>query len=306
MTLEEKIMNMVNQVDGDVGIYIKSLNEEEEIVINGDKQFITASVFKIFLAVKFLQQVDNGMHKLDTIHTIKESDKILGSGILMNLNAGLHITLEDLFKLMIMVSDNTSTDIIMNLVGFNNLQEMLNELNLKNTEINLTTRDWLLDLVGMRGAESTKENFIEAERRLSEGELNSKAQTIYDIRDSEDKVINNISSPNDTGKFLQLLINGELLSDSSTKLLIDSMKKQSFKYFIPSNITPEIRVADKPGALPGIKCDSGIIFLQNSPIIISIYTNNVKDEMKIGWWQSGSGVKIIQKISKIVYDHYKK
>ena len=87
------------------------------------------------------------MHKLDTIHTIKESDKILGSGILMNLNAGLHITLEDLFKLMIMVSDNTSTDIIMNLVGFNNLQEMLNELNLKNTEINLTTRDWLLDLV---------------------------------------------------------------------------------------------------------------------------------------------------------------
>ena len=82
MTLEEKIMNMVNQVDGDVGIYIKSLNEEEEIVINGDKQFITASVFKIFLAVKFLQQVDNGMHKLDTIHTIKESDKIFSNAAL--------------------------------------------------------------------------------------------------------------------------------------------------------------------------------------------------------------------------------
>ena len=48
MELKEKITNMVNQVDGDVGIYIKSVNEEEEIVINGDKQFITASVFKIF------------------------------------------------------------------------------------------------------------------------------------------------------------------------------------------------------------------------------------------------------------------
>ena len=305
MEIEDEITNMINQVDGDVGIYIKSLNEKEEIVINGDKQFITASVFKIFLAVKFLQQVDNGIHKLDTSYTIKESDKILGSGILMNLNAGLKITLEDLFKLMIMISDNTATDIIMNLVGLNNLQEMLNELNLKNTEINLTTRDWLLDLLDMRGAESTKETFIEAERRLSEGKLNSKAQTIYDIRDSEDKVMNNISSPNDTGKFLELLINGELLSDSSTKLLIDSMKKQSFKYFIASDIPPEIHVADKPGALPGIKCDSGIIFLQNSPIIISIYTNKVKDEMKIGWWQSGSGVKIIQKVSKIVYDHYK-
>ncbi len=110
--------------------------------------FPTASVFKVPVIVELYGQVEAGRLSLDDRLILKDSIKVPGSGILKELSEGLEVTVRDLSRLMMILSDNTATDMLVERVGKENVNARMRRLGLKNTVVVGDCRDLLFDLVG--------------------------------------------------------------------------------------------------------------------------------------------------------------
>ena len=165
MSLLESIEEIAGEFDGELGVSIKHLNMRESTSHDGDMLFPTASVFKIPVIVEFYRQVDAGKISLEQHVVLRERDKVPGSGILKELSEGMSVSYKDLLSLMMIVSDNTATDLIAEIVGFENINATMEELGLQKTRVTKYCRQILFDLVGinnLRFEEMTLEVFKEA------------------------------------------------------------------------------------------------------------------------------------------------
>ena len=131
-----------------IGVAVKHLGTGEEASFNGDELFPMASVFKVPVIVELYKQVEAGRLSLDDKIMLKEADKVPGSGILRELSEGLGVTIKDLSRLMMILSDNTATDLIVERVGEDNVNATMKGLGLNKTIVVADCRDLLFDLVG--------------------------------------------------------------------------------------------------------------------------------------------------------------
>jgi beta-lactamase class A len=112
MSLLELIQKPSEAFDGKLGISVKNLGSGEVASLNGGELFPTASVFKVPVIVELYRQVDAGTISLDEKVALVERDKVPGSGILRELGEGLEFSMQDLIELMMILSDNTATDLL--------------------------------------------------------------------------------------------------------------------------------------------------------------------------------------------------
>ena len=137
--LKTQIQEAVKDIPTTFGVAVTVLETGEELLLNNHRAYQLASVFKIPVLVTAMQQVDLGRFKLDDRIPLKETDKTSPSGILCYLRAGLQPTVEDLLMLMIIISDNTATDMVLDLVGGPQaVNASLRDLGLGEDEINIT------------------------------------------------------------------------------------------------------------------------------------------------------------------------
>src|SRR5581483_3533144 len=115
--LQANIERITRSLNAKWGIYIKCVETGEEIAINADEQMDTMSVIKIPLMVEAFRQIEEKKFALADRVTLKETDKRPGTGVIRSLDAGATLTIKDLLTLMIIVSDNTATDLIYDKVG---------------------------------------------------------------------------------------------------------------------------------------------------------------------------------------------
>ncbi|HEX9245628.1 MAG TPA: serine hydrolase [bacterium] len=99
-----------------MGVYVRAATTGEETALNADRPFQMASVFKIPILAELLSQAHAGRRSLDDRVILTNEMKAPGSGVLKELSAGTPLTVRDLATLMIIVSDNTATDILLGLV----------------------------------------------------------------------------------------------------------------------------------------------------------------------------------------------
>ena len=116
-TLRANILRISQSINAKWGIYLKCLETSEEIAINADEQMDTMSVIKIPLMVESFRQIGEGKFKLTDRIPLRNEDKRPGTGIIRSLDEGVQLTIKDLLTLMIIVSDNTATDLMFNQVG---------------------------------------------------------------------------------------------------------------------------------------------------------------------------------------------
>src|ERR1051325_4026079 len=109
--LQSNIERITKSVNAEWGIYIKCLETGEEIAINADRQMDTMSVIKIPLMVEAFRQIGAGKFALTDRVSLTDAAKRPGTGIIRSLDAGVGLTVKDLLTLMIIVSDNTATDL---------------------------------------------------------------------------------------------------------------------------------------------------------------------------------------------------
>ena len=117
MTLETELRSLVDARPGTWGVYARNLDTGETAAVNADVVMPAQSALKTGVLVVFERRVDDGSVDPDRRVALHDEDRKLGSGVLRYLGAGLQPTLNDLAWLMITVSDNVATEILMRELG---------------------------------------------------------------------------------------------------------------------------------------------------------------------------------------------
>lgn len=244
--LQSNIERITKSVNADWGIYIKCLETGEEIAINADRPMDTMSVIKIPLMVEAFRQIEAGKFRLEDRVELKDADKRPGTGIIRSLDPGVALTIKDLLTLMIIVSDNTATDLMFGKVG------------------GIEPVTALMDSYGLKTirATGTADTWFKAIRAAPD------AASFH----REGKTPFGLSSPRDMGRLLEKLERGEAVSKSSSDQMLQMMRGQVYSSRLPKYVTG-FRVPHKTGDfLPYIANDVGVLESANRRIVVSIFT----------------------------------
>jgi len=244
--LEGHIQQLTRSVNANWGIYIKCLETGEEIAINADQQMDTMSVIKIPLMVEAFRQIEEGKFALTDRVPLTDAAKRPGTGIIRSLDAGVELTIKDLLTLMIIVSDNTATDLMYDEVGGPDA-------------VNRLMQNWGLASIHATG---TSETWFKALRAAPTPEAFHR----------EGKTPFGLSSPRDMGKLLEKIEKGEAVSKQASDTMLTIMRGQVYSSRLPRYLTG-YRIPHKTGDfLPYIGNDVGILEGRSRHVVICVFT----------------------------------
>lgn len=290
MRLKEKIMEETQGLEGTIGIAVKHLKTGEEALMEGDTLFPIASVFKLPLLVELYRQVEEGRISLDQKLAMVEKAKVPGSGIIRELSSGLEMKVRDYITLMMVLSDNTATDMLLDLVGIENVDKNLHRLGFEKTRVVASCADMLYDLAGL-GDLKPEERSLKVYTERRKFNPSSKALGVEN---------NDVTTPREMARLLEGIFRGTIISRSSCDAILETMKKcQTGENRIPKYLPREnVEMARKTGSLSGIVNDVGIIYLRErgEQYILCAFTKGLAN--------SREGEEAIAKVSKTVYDHF--
>src|SRR5579859_5086934 len=134
--LEASIQDVDQHLDGVMGVAIEDLTTNDHYFLHEDEVFAQASSIKITVLANLYLQAQQGKLKLTVVYTVQASDLVPDSDIMNGLTPGVtRITLRDLATMMVAVSDNAATNVLIDRVGMNNVNAMLDSLGLNQTRL---------------------------------------------------------------------------------------------------------------------------------------------------------------------------
>ena len=282
------IQDFTAQTGGIVGVAAKHLETDKRVSHNAEAVFFTASTLKVPLLVELYRQVDADIIDVNQRIDLTDALRVPGSGVLKELSSGLQPTIHDLAMLMIIISDNTATDILYNRVGGDEINNTMRQLGLTHTRIPMTCRELLYSIVGLE-VENPAHTYQLASDRLKKQEFVLEADGF-----SEDK--SDVSSPNDMCCLLELICDGDVLSPQSREAVLDILKRQQLNTVIPHALPPGTVVAHKTGSYHSVRCDVGIVFSPTGPYTVAIMAKQMMAGDRLG---TDTGLAAV---SKAVYD----
>jgi beta-lactamase class A len=159
--LEAKVTGIDQNLDGVMGIAIEDLNTGDHYLLHEDEVFAQASSIKITVLANLYLQAQLGKLKLKDLYTVQSSDLVPDSDIMNGLTPGVtRITLSDLATMMVAVSDNAATNVLIDRVGMQNVNSMLDSLGLAHTRL----RRKMMDL---QAAKEGRENISTPREMMS-------------------------------------------------------------------------------------------------------------------------------------------
>lgn len=244
--LESNVGRITRSINARWGIYMKCLETGEELALNADDQMDTMSVIKIPLMVEAFRQIEEGKFKLDDRVILKDSDKRPGTGVIRSLDAGVPLTIKDLLTLMIIVSDNTATDLMYEKVGgIEPVNKLMESYGLKTIRATGTADHWFKALDA-------------APSRLA---FHMDGKTPFGL-----------SSPRDMGRLLERIATGQAVSKQASEQMLRILRGQVYSTRLPKYVTG-FRVAHKTGDfLPYIGNDVGILESPKRNIVLCVFT----------------------------------
>src|SRR5215470_1502154 len=134
--LQEQIHAVDQQLDGVLALAVKDLNSPEEFFINPDEIMPQASSIKIAVLAELYLQARQGKLKLTDEYVVRKEDLVSGSDIMLGLTPGVtRLTLHDLATMMVAVSDNSATNVLIDRLGMDNINSVLQDLGLHSTRL---------------------------------------------------------------------------------------------------------------------------------------------------------------------------
>jgi beta-lactamase class A len=185
--LQSRLQELSDAFPGVMGVAVRDLKTGEEISINGDRLFPMASVYKVPIMVEVFRQIEAKKFSLDDRIELGDEHRTLGSGALTLLSNGLKPTVKDLITLMIVLSDNEATDILLKKVGAENVTDLPESAGMahKTGTIGSTTND--AGIMFVRGNPIAIAVFT-VDKRISRGEVEERmgrlTRVVYDFFDA--------------------------------------------------------------------------------------------------------------------------
>ena len=234
--LERNLQKTCEDFPGVMGIGVKSLESEDEIIlINGEETFPIGSSIKIPILIEFYKKVESGSIDSSTPFTYLSEHGVGGTGVIQFLTPGeVIMPLKDYAMLMINVSDNIATNILIDLLNMEDINKTIKNLGLQKTILQRKMMDW---------------------NAVAEGK-------------------ENISTPREAIELMDCIFKKRGLSQFVCDNVLNVLKKPKTGA-IRNSVPDDIEVADKSGSVEGVLCDIGIVFLPRKSYAVAVMTKHI-------------------------------
>lgn len=270
-SLQQKIEAMAAQHRGKLALYAANLKTGDTVAIDADDPVPTASVIKLPILVEAMEQVKAGKHKLDDKINLQKNDIVQGSGILQFFDTPLAITLKDTLTFMIVESDNTATNLVIDQVGIKNVNDRIAQMGLKDTYL---YKKVYKPATGPMPADQKKFGLGKTTAR-------------------------------EMGKVMESIVRCDLRDQTLCDAMVYMLRNQQYRNLVPHYIETSDTseglslIANKTGSLDEVRNDVAVVYSRNGPIVISAFTYDNADK---SWNNDNAAELLIAHIAKAVID----
>lgn len=252
---------------GVAGISLRNLATGESISIRGDEPFPSASLIKVAILVTMLDEVNEGRMALDERVSLVARDRVGGSGVLRNMASGLAPTLEDHAWLMITLSDNTATNLLLDRLDIRTVGLKMEALGLPRSKVHSKT---------FRRATSI-------------------------APDSSVRYGFGVTTPDETTALFALLHEGRAVSAALDSLALRMLLANQDGNMMVRWLPDGTRVAHKTGSVDRARNDCGIMHTAAAPLALCVMTRENEDTT---YRVDNAAHLLIARIAREVYRHY--
>ncbi len=299
--LEQEVKRLSALAQGTVGVGVLHLESGRELFVNGTVPFPMASTYKVPIALTLFDLVDQGRIRLDSMVTVRTADLHPGSGEITHLlnDPGVSLSLQNLTELMLLISDNSATDLVLKAVGGGRaVNARLAAIGLSGVSVDRPTLNLIADAVGVTNlppdSAFTLARFAALRRRVTDSDVSTARSAFY--RDPRDT-----ATPLGMTQLLAKLWRHQALSQTSSVRLLDIMFRcETGLLRIKGMLPPDTRVAHKTGTLGiGVTNDVGILELPGNAghVVLSVF---IKESRATPENQE----RTIAQLSRAVYDYF--
>lgn len=262
--LDAQVKTLIASFKGKVSLYAKNLDTGETYALNADERVRTASTIKIAVMIEAFGRVTEGKAKWTDQVVLTKEKKVSGSGILSELSDNLHLTLRDAVNLMMMLSDNTATNLVLDVLTTDAVNARMEALGFKQIKIN---------------------------RKVGSGGDSTAG------KDPENKKYGlGFATPHEMVLVMEKLERGEIISPSVSKEMIDLMKREQARYAIGRSQW-DLPMASKYGALDRLRSAVGIIYSKKGKIAMAISCDDMPEVM---WTVDNPAYLLMSQLSEVL------
>jgi beta-lactamase class A len=265
--LDQKIHAAIQGFPGSVTLYAKNLDTGATYNLHGEDAVMTASTIKLPIMVEMFAEAEEGKLDWNQKLTLTEQDKVAGSGVLNEFSAGDALPIRDLMHVMIVVSDNTATNMILDRIGGDAVNARMAQLGLKQTAV-------MHKIMGAKFP--TTEGKKPGNERWGIGR----------------------SSPQDMVAIMEKLYRGELISRNASAEMITVLKRQRDLNGVGRD-TPDVATASKAGALDHLRSDVAIVYASSGPVAMAVTVNGIP---VVDYGPDNPGDLLISRISQLLVE----
>ena len=218
-----------------------------------------------------MEQVKAGKHTLSDPVTLQKDDIVLGSGILQFFDTPLKITLKDALTFMVIESDNTATNLVIDQVGLRNVSDRITKMGLKDTYL------------------------YKKVYKPAEGPMPA----------DQKKFGLGKTTAREMAKVMESIVRCDLHDQKLCDAMLYMLRNQQYRNLVPHYIEtadtseePSL-IANKTGSLDAVRNDVAVIYSQNGPIIISAFTYDNQDK---SWNNDNAAELLVAHIAKAIMD----
>jgi beta-lactamase class A len=294
--LRAQIEKVIPRARGEVGVAIKHVESGVELMINADKTYPMASTYKVPILVEIFYQRAEGKLTLDERIEVTPADVHPGGTIALLLDGpGLQMSIHNLIQLMMRVSDNSATDILLNKIGIANVTARMKSLGLDSIRVDRTTLEMIMDQEGLDYAAYGKLPIAELRERMAAVD----APTAARANEQFNKTEKDVASPRHMTALMEKIYRGQIVDRAASDEIIEFMN-HSFvgQTRIPGSLPNATRVVHKTGSIGGSTNDTGIVYMpKGDHLIITVLTRDAKAS-------SSERERVIAEISRYAYDYF--
>ena len=265
-TLDDQVKPLVASFKGKVSLFAKNLDTGETYGLNPDERVRTASTIKIAVMIEAFARVAEGKAKWTDEVVLTKEKKVSGSGILFELSDGLKLTLRDAVTLMMLVSDNTATNLVLDVLTTDAVNARMESLGFKQIKI--------MRKVGSGGESAAG-------------------------KDPENKKYGlGMATPREMVLVLEKLERGEIVSPAVSKEMIELMKREQDRNAIGRSLW-NVPMASKYGALDRLRSAIGILYTKNGRIAMAISCDDMPEIM---WSVDNPAYLLMSRLSEVLVE----
>jgi beta-lactamase class A len=273
--LGARISALTTPFQGAVMLYAKNLRSGRQFALGADTKVRTASTIKLPILCALESLVATGKVRWDERIVLKPDDKVTGSGVVGNLADGTDLTVRNLATLMIIVSDNTATNLILDRITADAVNDYLDTIGLPLTRSNRKVRGDGAKLKDPTGW--SRAGLLEENKKYGLG----------------------VTTPREMVRLLELLEQGKIVNAQASKDILDIMKMQHEREGIARHAAEEAEIASKHGSLDALRSDVGIVYTASGPIAMAI---TVDDMPVTDYSPYNVGDKLIWEVGQVLVD----